>query len=232
MTTQKLDNLKQIIRTIISNNNIDINLVKSSLNIPAKFFEDSDINSTLQNIAELLDVNGDGKYTVEDFNLLSAELKKGDVSLYVNIFSTLFGLIYNFSKLSKITLSTDELIEISIKLVLYGILIPIMKCQDVAVWAEQTNSKGKTNLDSLFDLLETIYVFLMSAESIKNITENIIKFISTKCNCCCKGSSQDKTDIITERHITNVKLNVLDIMQTKNKNKHQSLTQSNTLSNN
>lgn len=215
MSTQKLDNLKHVIQMIISDSIIDAKLIKTILEIPAEIFDNSSINLTLQKIADLLDVNGDGKYTVEDFEILGEELKKGDVNLYVHILSTLFGLVYNFSRLSKMKLSTDEIINISIKLVLYGILIPIMKCQDVSAWAKQINSKGKTNLDSLFVLLEAIYMFLITAESVKNITECIIKFISTRCNCCCKGSTQDKTDVLTEKNITNVKLSVLDVMRTK-----------------
>lgn len=217
MSTQKLDSLKQIIQMIISGSSIDAKLIKSALEIPTEIFENSGINTTLQKIADLLDINGDGKYTVEDFEILGEELKKGDISLYVHILSTLFGLVYNFIGLSKmkLSMSTDEIIDISIKLVLYGMLIPIMKCQDVSVWAKQKNSKGKTNLDSLFVLLETIYTFLITAKSVKDMINSVIKFLSTKCNCCCKGSLQDKTDILTEKNITNVKLSVLDIMRTK-----------------
>lgn len=217
-TISKLENLKEVIQLMINRGSVTVDIVRKVLEIPQKIFEGTDAMSTLQKIAELLDVNGDKKYTSEDFILLNQQLQQGNLGLYLSMVSILSGLVHTAAQLNKLNLTTDEIIELSIKLILYAILIPVMKCENIADWAKEiaVQSTGKSNLDCLFDLLEIIYTTLVNSQAVKNVVGKVINFIGTTCWLSCCKSVTDKSDVITVQNMPKVEHEVLGMMKTKN----------------
>jgi len=218
MSTNKLDNIKQVVRLMLDGNSTNVTIIQRTLDVPMKLFEDTNIDETLKKIAHILDFNGDGKYTAEDFELLGKEISKGNLSLYVQIFSTLSGLVYSAIQFSKLKLSSDDVIDITIKLVIYSVLIPIMNTKNISEWANQKTG-DVTNIDSLFNLLEQVYMFLTTAECVKDAANNVISFIKKSCMLCCGKNMQDKAEIKANENLIITKSTVLDVMKIKMRNK-------------
>ena len=219
--TSKLENLKEITKLMIYHGTVTVEIVRKVLEIPQKIFEGTNADTIIRKISELLDVNGDKKYTYDDFILLRQGLKEGKLDLYISMISILSSLVHSATQINKLTLTPDEIVDLSIKLILYAILLPVMNCENISEWAKETSTAGQTNLDSMFELIDVIYSTLIDSIAVKNAVGSIIKFIGTKCHSCfscfaCCTAVNDKSDVIVASNMPKVEHEILNMMKVKN----------------
>lgn len=211
----ELDDLKVLFTNLTQNETLNVNDITNALKIPSDLLMDVKILEILSQIASFLDFNKDGKYTSDDFVLLGKELQKGNMGVYFQILTTLIGLVYSATKIRKLNVNADNVLDITIKIVLYCCLVPITQNNNVRKWATEKDTSGKTNADNLFDLIQMIYTTLKSTEEVKKATNDIINFI--KGGCCCKGNTAEKADAVAQEKLDTVKISVLGILETKQK---------------
>lgn len=217
LTTVESDlNILKITIKAIMKKEIKLENIRQALKLPVMIFEGTGLDKSLLTIANVIDRDHDGNYTANDFKLLAEDFKNFNLSLIGQAVTTTVSLLMSIIKLKNLKLSDEQIISLIINLILYATLIPIMTSKNASEWANQiTGSDNKTNLDCLFEFLDIVYTFLISADFVKDAVKSIINFISKKCSCCCKKSSNETLNALREQDIIMLKARAYDDMQAK-----------------
>jgi len=192
MTTEIIDNFRNIVLNWNSEQQIKIKDVANILNIPDVILNDDIITSTIEKLASLFDVNKDGSYTIDDIMLLKEELNKININLYIGLIQLFIGILYASKILEKqvTNMTTEEFNNLIFSLIIFAILTALLSSNNFIQWSRRI-SGGQTNLDILCIFFVNLHDYITNSPEIKKIISMIFKIIKSGCcsksTCCLSG---------------------------------------------
>ncbi|ARF09292.1 hypothetical protein Catovirus_2_241 [Catovirus CTV1] len=181
-----LQNVKSLFDKIVQGQNIDSSdisklIFDKNFKLPEGFLTSDDF----QQIIDAFNFNSDNKVDIEDFKYLKEHIQ--DLDVIVKLIKIIVLTIVKFCKIRKIKLSQSDMLDTVIRIIVYCVLyIVAANCEEFRKWASTGN--GKSNADSLFEILTDIIDYIRTADEIRNVITFAIKFFKEKAvllkNCC------------------------------------------------
>lgn len=181
--------------TIKSSNALSLtdlrNVLFSSSTFTDGFLNSDTFKNDVMTLSSFFDFNRDGTLDAKDIqffrdncsnvgfmiNLVNSGICAGNT--LVNSFSTA-----NFTK--------SDLINIGMKIIIYAVFLPLVSSNNFMNWANGHDlDSSRTNLDTLFDVLNMIFDFINSSQLVANVAGKLAsKLLDSGC-CCSKKTDPD-----------------------------------------
>lgn len=143
--------------------------------------------NTVKQLMHVFDANGDGYVTKADFLLFK-------VQPYETILRSLAKIILVLNKMDKtmfkIKLDRDALIDISYRIIIYGIFTPIVT-KDKEFRDFIVSPDGAMLMGEILSYVKTV---LQSSQMVGQAVDGAIKLLSSGCGGCCSAKTQVAID--------------------------------------
>jgi len=156
-------------------------------NIPTGMAE-TQFTQTVKQLMYVFDANGDGAVTKADFLLFK-------VQPYETILRSLAKIILVLNKIDKtmfkIKLDRDALIDISYRIIIYGIFTPIVT-RDKEFRSFIISTEGSMLMGEILSYVKSV---LQSSQMVGQAVDGAIKLLSSSCSKCCSAKTQVAIDM-------------------------------------